>query len=176
MDLLIRNVPMPSAASKSISSGVRPTISPSRSVQDDFGEREGLLFVGGFAHPPNADAVLWFAREIFPLIRRELPDVKFYVAGSKVTDEIKALEETESGIIIKGFVSEEELAQLYGQCRVVVVPLRYGAGVKGKVVEAIYNGAPIVTTSTGAEGIPFADTVLEIEDHSATQSSSSRRH
>ena len=134
------------------------------SIQDDFGEREGLLFVGGFAHPPNADAVLWFAREIFPLIRRELPDVKFYVAGSKVTDEIKALEETEGGIIIKGFVSEEELAQLYGQCRVVVVPLRYGAGVKGKVVEAIYNGAPIVTTSTGAEGIPFADTVLEIED------------
>ena len=133
-------------------------------IQDDFAEREGLLFVGGFAHPPNADAVLWFAREIFPLIRRELPDVKFYVAGSRVTDEIKALEEPGNGIIIKGFVSEEELAQLYGHCRVVVVPLRYGAGVKGKVVEAIYNGAPIVTTSTGAEGIPFADTVLEIED------------
>ena len=133
-------------------------------IQDDFAKREGLLFVGGFAHPPNADAVLWFAREIFPLIRRKLPDVKFYVVGSKVTDEIKALEEPGNGIIIKGFVSEEELSRLYGQCRVVVVPLRYGAGVKGKVVEAIYNGAPIVTTSTGAEGIPFADTVLEIED------------
>ena len=124
-------------------------------IQDDFAEREGLLFVGGFAHPPNADAVLWFAREIFPLIRRELPDVKFYVAGSRVTDEIKALEEPGNGIIIKGFVSEEELAQLYGHCRVVVVPLRYGAGVKGKVVEAIYNGAPIVTTSTGQRGFPL---------------------
>ena len=72
-----------------------------------------------------------------------------------MTDEIKALEEPGNGIIIKGFVSEEELAQLYGHCRVVVVPLRYGAGVKGKVVEAIYNGAPIVTTSTGAEGFPL---------------------
>ena len=59
-----------------------------------------------------------------------------------------------NGIIVKGFVSEEELADLYRNCRIVVVPLRYGAGVKGKVVEAIYNGAPIVTTSVGSEGIP----------------------
>lgn len=133
-------------------------------IQEDFERREGLLFVGGFAHPPNADAVLWFAEEIFPHIRRRLPEVVFYVVGSKVTDEIKALEQPGNGIVIKGFVSEEELAQLYGSCKVTVVPLRYGAGVKGKVVEAIYNGAPIVTTSIGAEGIPFAGTVMEIED------------
>lgn len=133
-------------------------------IQDDFSLREGLLFVGGFAHPPNADAVLWFAREVFPKIRRQLPDVKFYVVGSKVTEEIKALEQPGSGIVIKGFVSEEELARLYATCKVVVVPLRYGAGVKGKVVEAIYNGAPIVTTPTGAEGIPFVDQVLKIAD------------
>ncbi len=133
-------------------------------IQEDFAKREGLLFVGGFAHPPNADAVLWFAKEIFPHIREQLPDIKFYVVGSKVTDEIKALEQPGNGIIIKGFVSEEELAGLYASCKVVVVPLRYGAGVKGKVVEAIYNGAPIVTTSTGAEGIPQVGQVLEVED------------
>lgn len=133
-------------------------------IREDFEKREGLLFVGGFAHPPNADAVLWFAREIFPEIRKKLPDVNFYVVGSKVTDEIKALEQPGNGIIIKGFVSEEELARLYSVCRVVVVPLRYGAGVKGKVVEALYNGAPIVTTSTGAEGIPEVETVLETEN------------
>ena len=120
--------------------------------------------MGGFAHPPNADAVLWFAKEIFPHIREQLPDIKFYVVGSKVTDEIKALEQPGNGIIIKGFVSEEELANLYASCKVVVVPLRYGAGVKGKVVEAIYNGAPIITTSTGAEGIPQVGQVLEVED------------
>ena len=141
---------------------------PERNAED-FAKREGLLFVGGFAHPPNADAVLWFAREIYPLIRREMeaagqPAPEFYVVGSKVTDEIKALEQPGNGIIIKGFVSEEELAELYRNSRIVVVPLRYGAGVKGKVIEALYHGAPIVTTSIGAEGIPEAETVMKIED------------
>jgi len=138
-------------------------------IQEDFAKREGLLFVGGFAHPPNADAVLWFAKDIYPLIRQQMeaagknpPD--FYVVGSKVTDEIKALEQPGNGIIIKGFVSEEELTRLYAESRIVVVPLRYGAGVKGKVVEAIYNGAPIVTTSIGAEGIPQVQDVLLVED------------
>ncbi len=137
------------------------------SLEEDFAKREGLLFVGGFAHPPNADGVLWFAREIFPLIRKKLPDVKFYVVGSKVTEEIKALEKPDNGIVIKGFVSEEELERLYAGCRMVVVPLRYGAGVKGKVVEAIYNGAPIITTAVGAEGIPAAESVMEIADDPA---------
>lgn len=135
-------------------------------IQTDFGKREGLLFVGGFAHPPNADAVRWFAGEIYPRIRAlmgaDAPD--FYIVGSKVTDEIKALEQPGSGIIVKGFVSEEELEQLYNTCRVVVVPLRYGAGVKGKVVEALYYGAPVVTTAIGAEGIPLAETVMVVSD------------
>ena len=129
----------------------------------DFEKREGLLFVGGFAHPPNADAVLWFAREIFPKIREQL-ELNFYVVGSRVTDEIRALEQPGNGIIVKGFVSEEELSYLYQHCRIAVVPLRYGAGVKGKVVEAIYNGAPIVTTSVGSEGIPDVEKVLLVED------------
>ena len=102
--------------------------------------------------------------EVFPLIRAQIPDMKFYVVGSKVTDEIKALEQPGNGIIIKGFVSDEELEAIYQKCRIVVVPLRYGAGVKGKVVEAIYNGAPIVTTSIGAEGIPDVEKTLEIAD------------
>ena len=129
----------------------------------NFAEREGLLFVGGFAHPPNADAVLWFAQEIYPLIRKRL-SVNFYIVGSKVTPEIQALEQPGNGIIVKGFVSEEELTRLYQSCRIVVVPLRYGAGVKGKVIEALYNGAPIVTTSIGAEGIPYAEDILRVVD------------
>lgn len=86
------------------------------------------------------------------------------MVGSKVTDEIKALEQPGSGIIVKGFVTEEELASLYSTSRIVVVPLRYGAGVKGKVVEAVYNGAAIVTTSIGSEGIPEADRVMKVAD------------
>ena len=138
-------------------------------IPQDFAKREGILFVGGFAHPPNADAVLWFVRQVYPLILQNMeakglkaPD--FYVVGSKVTEEIKALQQPGNGIIIKGFVSEEELTELYETTRIVVVPLRYGAGVKGKVVEALYNGAAIVTTSIGSEGIPGAEDVMVIKD------------
>lgn len=81
-----------------------------------------------------------------------------------MTDEIKALEQPGNGIIIKGFVSEEELAHLYGVCKLVVVPLRYGAGVKGKVIEALYYGAPVVATSIGAEGISGAEDVMAVWD------------
>ncbi len=136
-------------------------------ISDDFEKKEGLLFVGGFAHPPNADAVLWFAKEIFPLIREKLK-VNFYIVGSKVTEEISALEQPDNGIIVKGFVSEEELSELYEQCRIVVVPLRYGAGVKGKVIEALYYGTPVVTTSIGAEGIAEAESVMAIRDERET--------
>lgn len=130
-------------------------------LPDDFAKREGLLFVGGFAHPPNADAVLWFAKEVYPRIRERI-EVPFYIVGSKVTEEIKELEG--NGIVVKGFVSDEELEELYRSTRLTVVPLRYGAGVKGKVVEALYYGSPIVTTSVGAEGIPGAEEVMVIRD------------
>ncbi len=138
-------------------------------IPKDFAVREGLLFVGGFAHPPNADAVLWFANDVYPLIREKftadgLTPPDFTVVGSGVPDEIQALQQPGNGIIIKGFVSDEELARLYMTCRIVVVPLRYGAGVKGKVVEALYYGDPVVTTAIGAEGIPQAQDVMLIED------------
>ena len=127
----------------------------------DFAKREGIVFVGGFGHPPNADAVLWFAKEIYPLIRQKI-QMPFYIVGSSVTPEIEKLEG--NGIIVKGFVSEEELARLYDTCRLVVVPLRYGAGVKGKVVEALYYGTPMVTTSVGIEGIPDPERVVKVAD------------
>ena len=66
--------------------------------------------------------------------------------------------------MVKGFVSDEELQNLYDTCRMVVCPLRFGAGVKGKVIEAIYNGIPMITTSIGAEGIPEVRTVVAVED------------
>ncbi len=127
----------------------------------DFAKREGIVFVGGFGHPPNADAVLWFAKEIYPHIRQKV-QMPFYIVGSSVTPEIEKLKG--NGIIVKGFVSEEELARLYDTCRLVVVPLRYGAGVKGKVVEALYYGTPMVTTSVGIEGIPDPDRVVKVAD------------
>ena len=131
---------------------------------EDRKKRRDLLFVGGFKHPPNADAVKWFAKDIFPKIRAAIPEIKFLVAGSGADDDIKGLSSEEDGIRILGFVSDEELNRLYKETRLTVVPLRYGAGVKGKVVEAIYNGTVIVTTSVGAEGIPSADKVMAVVD------------
>lgn len=124
--------------------------------------RSGLLFVGGFAHTPNKDAVLWFVESILPLIRKQLPDVVFHIVGSKAPEEITSLAcET---IQVHGFVTDEELAELYASCRLAVVPLRYGAGLKGKVVESMYYQIPTVTTSIGAEGLHNVENALAVVD------------
>ena len=124
--------------------------------------RKDIMFVGGFGHRPNIDAVLWFVNEIMPKLQKLLPDVKLHVIGSKPTEEIKKLDG--GNIHVTGFVTDEELAGYYSECRLVVVPLRYGAGIKGKVVEAMKWGMPVVTTSVGAEGIIDAKDILEIYD------------
>lgn len=123
-------------------------------------ENLGILFVGGFAHAPNVDAVEWFIKEIYPTIREK--NIPFIIAGSHPPDSIVNL--ADDMINVKGYVSDEELHKLYHTCKMVVVPLRYGAGIKGKVVEAIYQGIPVVTTSVGAEGIEKAESILAIED------------
>lgn len=124
-------------------------------------EREGILFVGGFGHTPNLDAVKWFLDKIYPEVFKNIR-AKFYIVGSKAPDEITHI--TTEGVVVKGFVSEEELQNLYSSCKMVVVPLRYGAGVKGKVVEALYYGMPIVTTSVGAEGIEGIEDIAIVKD------------
>ena len=127
----------------------------------DFGSRRDLMFIGGFGHTPNIDAMLWFVKEVFPKVDKSL-GIKFYIAGSNATPEIKKL--ASENVIIKGFVSDEELAQMYNSCRMVVVPLRYGAGIKGKNVEAMKFGVPIITTSVGAEGIDGIESVASVID------------
>ncbi len=135
-------------------------------LNDDFSKRKGLLFVGGFAHTPNIDAVLWFVKDIYPKIKEIMGDntPKFHIVGSKAPEEITSLGTSDSNIVVEGFVSDERLMELYLEMKVAVVPLRYGAGVKGKVVEAIYHGIPIVTTGIGAEGIPRGEEVLCVKD------------
>ena len=120
-------------------------------VNTKFQTRKDILFVGGFGHSPNRDAVLWFAQKVFPKVLKKYPDMKWYIVGSNPTEDILALKS--DNIIVKGFVSDEELAQLYSECRMAVVPLRVGAGVKGKVVEAVYHRIPLLTTPIGAEGL-----------------------
>ena len=122
--------------------------------------RKDLLFVGGFNHQPNADAVEWFMADIFPRILAKKPELRLYIVGSHPTEQIRALSSEQ--VIVTGYVSDEELAEYYRIARVGVVPLRYGAGIKGKIVESMYFGLPTVTTPIGAEGLLGVESCLSV--------------
>jgi len=114
-----------------------------------FAAREGIVFIGGFQHPPNTDAVLWYAREVLPLVRERLPGVKTYIVGSKVPATIRALAAPD--FVVTGYVPE--VAPFFTGCRLSIAPLRYGAGVKGKVNLAMSYGVPVVATTPAVEGM-----------------------
>lgn len=134
------------------------------------GAMKQLLFVGGFAHTPNVDAMIWFVESVMPVLRTRGLSVRLDIVGSNPPDSIKNL--AGSDIIVHGYVGDDALADFYGKADVVVVPLRYGAGVKGKVIEAMAAGVPIVMTSIGAQGIDGAEQLSFVED-SATGFASS---
>ncbi len=115
-----------------------------------FEQRQGLVFVGGYQHPPNVDAAHWFVEAIFPLIRAELPEVTFHLVGSKAPDSVRALGE-QPGVVFHGFV--EEIEPFMREVRLAVAPLRYGAGVKGKVNMSMAHGQPVVGTPMAFEGM-----------------------
>ena len=114
-----------------------------------YSEREGLLFVGGFQHPPNVDAVTWFVQEVWPLVHAQAPEMKVRIVGSKMPDTLRAL--AGPGIEILGFV--QDIDPLLAQSRISIAPLRYGAGVKGKVNQAMSHGLPVVATPAAVEGM-----------------------
>jgi O-antigen biosynthesis protein len=116
--------------------------------------REGLLFVGGFYHTPNVDAVRWFVERVLPIIRREAPDLVLRIAGANPSEEVLALAR-QPGVEVLGFVSD--LGPLYDRHRVCIAPLRFGAGMKGKVAQSMASGLPIVSTSIGIEGMALEE-------------------
>ncbi|MBB3345225.1 glycosyltransferase [Luteimonas sp. RC10] len=124
--------------------------------------RSGIIFVAGFAHGPNVDAARWLVEVIMPLVWEARPDVKLSLVGSNPTAEVLAL--AGSDVEVTGFVTDEELTKRYASARVAVVPLRFGAGVKGKVVEAMQQGVPIVTTPVGAQGLDGLERVASVFD------------
>lgn len=127
--------------------------------------RSDLLFVAGFGHPPNVDAAEWLVRTVMPLVWRELPQVRLSLVGAKPSDSVKAL--AGDRVEVTGFVTDEELQRRYASARVAVVPLRFGAGVKSKVVEALQQGLPLVTTPVGAQGLPGLDRMAAVADDEA---------
>lgn len=132
------------------------------SKNNEFGQREGILFVGGFSHAPNLAGIKWFLENIWENFLAYNSNIKFYVVGSKMPQEISSL--ANKNIITLGFISDEELEKLYNHVRIIIAPLTFGAGVKGKIVESICHGVPVVTTKIGAEGIIDCEEILKIED------------
>jgi glycosyltransferase involved in cell wall biosynthesis len=113
-----------------------------------FSARSGVIFIGTYRHAPNADAVTYFVKSIWPLIRQRVPTAVFRIAGSGVTPEVQAL--AGNGVEVVGFV--DDLDAVLAQCRVAVVPLRYGAGMKGKILTSLRAGLPTVSSRIGIEG------------------------
>jgi GT2 family glycosyltransferase len=126
-------------------------------------ERDGILFVGGGNHPPNTDAIIWFLQNIYPIVLQKEPAMRLYIVGGGLSRKVRELKSEH--VFFTGYLSEDDLKAQYCGRRLAIVPLRYGAGMKGKVLEALYYQLPLITTSIGAEGIDGIDRISEVEDN-----------
>jgi glycosyltransferase involved in cell wall biosynthesis len=134
-----------------------------------FHERADVLFVGGFRHTPNIDGIVFFCNEVWPLVQARLPGISLKIVGSNITPDVAALESPT--IEVLGFI--ENLKPILDGVRLTIAPLRYGAGVKGKVTMSMCNGIPVVGTAIAFEGMSLtngiemlaADAALEMANH-----------
>ncbi|PKG82733.1 glycosyltransferase [Colwellia sp. 75C3] len=116
-----------------------------------YQQREDFMAIGNFRHAPNWDAVLWLKQQIWPLIRKQLPDAKLNIYGAYPPPKATDLHDEKSGFLVKGWVDDAVLAMQ--SAKVCLAPLRFGAGIKGKLAEAMYCSTPSVTTDIGVESM-----------------------
>ena len=132
---------------------ILPNIHDPQPLATPFAQRKGLIFIGGFWHKPNEDAIRYFVDQILPLVVEAIPDIVFYIIGSNMPRFIKAMRSEH--IEPLGYIADVQ--PYFASCRVFVAPLRYGAGMKGKIGQSIAYGLPVVTTTIGAEGMELVD-------------------
>jgi glycosyltransferase involved in cell wall biosynthesis len=116
-----------------------------------YSERKNFISIGNFLHNPNKDSIEFLKNEIWPLIRKKLPDAELHVFGAYAMESIIAMNNKNEGFIIKSKADDADFEMQ--NARVCLAPLRFGAGLKGKLITAMQNGTPNVTTSIGAEGM-----------------------
>lgn len=119
-------------------------------------EREqAVMFLGNYPHDPNRDAVLWFHEKVWPLVKEEVPEARFYVVGKDPTPDLRELARRDPSVVVTGTV--DDVRPYFHRSKVFVNPVRIGGGFRGKLLEAMAMGLPIVTTSLGAEGVEAED-------------------
>jgi O-antigen biosynthesis protein len=117
----------------------------------EFEDRKDFIFIGNFLHAPNHDAVLFLREQIWPLICKQLPQSNIHIYGAYPTNVIKACHDPKVNFLVHG--RTEQINELFLNARILLAPLRFGAGIKGKLLESMQYGTPNVTTSIGAEGM-----------------------
>jgi GT2 family glycosyltransferase len=130
-----------------------PWVVPTLPPRTGFQERRDVVFLGGYRHPPNIDAVTYFVAEVMPILRQLVPGIVFRIAGSHMPDSFHDLAAPD--VVLDGFIPD--LATYFEDIRVMVAPLRYGAGIKGKVFDSLARGLPCVASSIAAEGMDLQD-------------------
>lgn len=143
-DLLAAEVPEVRVEILSNIHDLHPTHAP-------FEARDAILFIGGFNHDPNVDAVRYYVQEVLPLVQAEIGQVPTFIIGSRPTREVLALDDPERGLHVTGYV--EDVTPYFERARLSIAPLRYGAGVKGKINMSMAYGVPVVATACAAEGM-----------------------
>ena len=122
----------------------------------DFNKTEkALLYIGTLSWEANIDGLVWFCNEIWQSVKQQHPDIKLYIVGKKPDVRLKEIAANDNQIILTGFV--EKVEPYFQKSRIFITPLRFGSGIKVKVVNALYRGIPCVTTSIGTEGLKVKD-------------------
>jgi polysaccharide biosynthesis protein PslH len=129
-------------------------------------ESHSIVLCGGYSVYRNSEAARWFARAVFPLVKKEVPQSEFWIVGSNPNQELRQLADI-PGIHVTGTVPD--VRPYYGRAAVTVAPYRYGEGTKLKVLEAMASGAPVVSTPIGCQGIDVRDGEHVLIVHSAEE-------
>ena len=139
-----------------------------------FDARHGMMFLGSFEHPPNLDAIDHLVNDVMPLVWQRQPGIVLHVAGSSPTGAIRAM--ARDTVVVHGWLPD--LGPLFRRCRLMAAPLRFGAGMKGKVGQSLARGLPVVTSSIGAEGMDLIDEqhALIVDDPEAVAAAIVRLH
>lgn len=120
-------------------------------LNNSFDQRAHFVTIGNFRHAPNWDSVLWLNSEIWPLIRKQLPNAELHIYGAYPPPKATALDNPKKGFHIKGWADNAQ--EVLAQAKVCLAPLRFGAGIKGKFIDALAVGTASITTDIGAEGM-----------------------